>query len=89
MCATLVGMTEPAKLQRPPLPTRHDIIHSDPEIMSGVWVFRGTRVPVDTLFHYLSAGDDLDEFLDSFPSVTRDQAVTLLEAIGRELVRRD
>ena len=46
----------------------------------GVAVFAGTRVPVDTLFEYLEAGDTLDEFLRQFPTVTRRQAVAVLEA---------
>jgi uncharacterized protein (DUF433 family) len=55
------------------------VIVSDPEILGGVPVFRGTRVPVDTLIDYLEAGDPLDEFLDNFPSVTRSAAVAALE----------
>ena len=54
-------------------------IHSDPEIMSGTPVFVGTRVPAKTLFDYLKAGDPLDEFLEGFPSVSREQAITFLE----------
>ena len=54
-------------------------IHSDPEIMGGTPVFVGTRVPVQTLLDYLEAGDPLDEFLDNFPSVTREQAIAVLE----------
>jgi len=46
----------------------------------GATVFAGTRVPVDTLFEYLEAGDTLDEFLHQFPTVTRTQAVAVLEA---------
>lgn len=49
------------------------------DIMSGTPVFRGTRVPVKTLFDYLEAGDPLDTFLDDFPSVTREQALAVLE----------
>ncbi len=60
------------------------VIHSDPEIQGGVPVFVGTRVPVKNLFDYLEAGDSLDDFLKSFPSVTRDQAVAALERIGNE-----
>ena len=60
------------------------IVHSDPEILGGVLVFVGTRVPVKTLYDYLEAGDSLDEFLDDFPGVTREQAVAALE-LGREL----
>src|SRR3954447_11507808 len=55
------------------------IVHSDPEIMGGEPVFVGTRVPVHNLFDYLEAGDSLDEFLDQFPSVSREQAVAALE----------
>jgi uncharacterized protein (DUF433 family) len=55
------------------------IVHSDPEIMSGTPVFVGTRVPLYNLFDYLEAGDSLDKFLASFPSVSREQAVAALE----------
>lgn len=54
-------------------------VHSDPEILGGATVFAGTRVPAAALMDYLEAGDSLDEFLDDFPSVTRDQAVAALE----------
>ncbi len=64
------------------------VVHSDPEIMGGELVFVGTRVPVYNLFDYLEAGDSLEEFLEQFPSVTREQAVAALEnareAIGVE-----
>ena len=50
----------------------------DPEIVSGAPVFRGTRVPVDALLSNLEAGLTLDEFLDNFPTVTREQAVQVL-----------
>ncbi len=52
----------------------------DPEIMSGALCFTGTRVPVKTLFDYLEGSSSLDAFLLDFPSVTRDQAVAVLEA---------
>jgi uncharacterized protein (DUF433 family) len=55
------------------------IIHSDPDILGGTPVFIGTRVPVKTLLDYLEAGDRLDEFLDHFPTVSREQAVAALE----------
>jgi uncharacterized protein (DUF433 family) len=55
------------------------LVHSDPEILGGVPVFVGTRVPVQTLLDYLAAGDSLDEFLDHFPTVTREQAVAVLK----------
>jgi uncharacterized protein (DUF433 family) len=62
------------------------VIHSDPEILGGTPVFVGTRVPVKNLFDYLEAGDSLDEFLRSFPSVTREQAVAALELAREALV---
>jgi uncharacterized protein (DUF433 family) len=63
-----------------------NVIHSDPEILGGTPVFAGTRVPVQALIDYLKAGRSLDEFLDDFPSVTRDQAVTILEEAKQILV---
>jgi uncharacterized protein (DUF433 family) len=61
------------------------VIHSDPDIQGGVAVFVGTRVPVKNLFDYLEAGDSLGDFLKSFPSVTREQAVAALE-LAREIL---
>ena len=61
-----------------------DIVHSDPEILGGTPVFVGTRVPVKSLFDHLEAGDALDVFLESFPSVSRAQAVAALE-LAREM----
>jgi uncharacterized protein (DUF433 family) len=55
------------------------VVHSDPDIMGGVPVFVGTRVPVRTLFDHLAAGDPLEVFLDDFPSVSREQAVAVLD----------
>jgi uncharacterized protein (DUF433 family) len=60
------------------------IIHTDPEILGGRPVFVGTRVPVKSLFDHLEAGDSIDEFLESFPSVSRAQAVAALE-LAREM----
>jgi uncharacterized protein (DUF433 family) len=62
------------------------VIHSDPDILGGTPVFVGTRVPVKTLVDYLEAGDRLDEFLDHFPSVSREQAVAALELAKEMLV---
>ena len=53
--------------------------------MSGQPVFVGTRVPVDSLFDHLEAGISLDEFLDDFPSVTKEQAISLLEIANKML----
>lgn len=61
------------------------VIHSDPEIMGGTPVFIGTRVPLRNLIDYLNGDHTLDDFLDDFPSVTREQAnaaLTDLEAAG-------
>jgi uncharacterized protein (DUF433 family) len=63
-------------------------VHRDPEILGGTLVFVGTRVPVKNLFDYLEAGDSLDDFLASFPSVARDQAVAALE-LAREALAPD
>jgi uncharacterized protein (DUF433 family) len=61
------------------MPDRESVVHSDPEILGGTPVFVGTRVPLKNLIDYLAAGDSLDDFLDDFPSVTREQAVAALE----------
>jgi len=66
------------------MPNTSLIVHSDPEILGGTPVFVGTRVPVKSLYDHLEAGDSLDEFLDSFPSVSREQAVAALE-LAREM----
>ncbi|WNZ25572.1 DUF433 domain-containing protein [Leptolyngbya sp. NK1-12] len=63
---------------------RDQVISCDPEIMSGTLVFAGTRVPVKILIQHLIAGDSLDDFLDDFPSVTREQAVAFLEMVLKE-----
>ncbi len=67
---------------------KRPVVHSDPEIQGGVPVFVGTRVPVKNLFDYLEAGDSLDDFLQSFPSVTREQAIAALE-LAREALAPD
>ncbi len=56
-----------------------DIVTIDEEIQSGTPVFKGTRVPVQSLFWHLESGVTIDEFLEDFPSVTKKQAVALLE----------
>jgi uncharacterized protein (DUF433 family) len=62
------------------------VVHSDPEILGGTPVFVGTRVPFQTLLDYLEAGDPLDEFLDDFPTVTRELAITALEQAKEALL---
>jgi uncharacterized protein (DUF433 family) len=54
-------------------------ITRDPEVMHGIPVFRGTRVPVKTMFEYLENGDSLDDFLQGFPTVSRELAVQVLD----------
>ena len=58
--------------------TKKIVIHSDPDILGGKPVFVGTRVPVKALWDYIDGGDTLDEFLEDFPSVSREQAVAVL-----------
>ena len=77
-------MTDPARALAAPVPSTHlsamkSVVSIDPEIMGGTPCFRGTRVPVQTLLDYIEAGDPLGEFLENFPSVTREQAVAFLE----------
>jgi len=59
------------------------VVHSDPEILGGTPVFVGTRVPLRNLIDYLERGHTLDEFLDAFPSVSRQQAVAALARVYR------
>ncbi|MBI4568238.1 MAG: DUF433 domain-containing protein [Planctomycetes bacterium] len=59
--------------------TKSSVIRSDPDILDGTPVFAGTRVPVQSLIDYLEAGDRLDDFLEDFPTVSREQAVAALE----------
>jgi uncharacterized protein (DUF433 family) len=58
---------------------RDEILTSNPEIMSGTPVFSGTRVPVESLIQHLKAGDTLEDFLEGFPGVRREQAEAFLE----------
>jgi uncharacterized protein (DUF433 family) len=59
--------------------TRDLIVNSDPDILGGTPVFAGTRVPIRSLFDHLEAGDSIDDFLEGFPSVRRDQVLSLIE----------
>jgi uncharacterized protein (DUF433 family) len=58
---------------------KQPVVSRNPEVMGGAPVFCGTRVPVQTLLDYLEAGESIDEFLEGFPSVTREQVVDFLE----------
>jgi len=63
-----------------------DVIIKNPNILGGTPVFRGTRVPFQNLLDYIEGAETLDEFLDDFPTVTREQAVTALEQAKALLV---
>ena len=66
--------------------TISSVVHSHPNILGGTPVFVGTRVPVRTLLDYLAAGDTLEEFLDHFPTVSREQVVAAMEQANEQLV---
>jgi uncharacterized protein (DUF433 family) len=59
---------------------KNEIISVSPEVMGGTPVFAGTRVPVQTLIEYLEGGESIDDFLEGFPTVTREQIIAFLEA---------
>ena len=65
------------------------VVQRSEDIMSGAPVFAGTRVPVQNLLDYLEGGENLDEFLEQFPSVRREQAVAFLELARDALLKRD
>ena len=67
----------------------HEIITVDNDILSGQPVFKGTRVPVESLFDHLEAGVPLDEFLDDFPTVSKEQAVALLGIANKLLTSKN
>jgi uncharacterized protein (DUF433 family) len=62
------------------------MISVSPEVMGGTPVFMGTRVPIQTLMDYLKAGESIDDFLEGFPTVTREQVIGLLEEASNQLV---
>lgn len=62
------------------------VVSISPDVMSGTPVFAGTRVPIRNFIDYLEGGESLDEFLDDFPTVSREQAVAALELAGKWLV---
>ena len=70
---------ERAELASRLLAQNSSIVSADPAVMSGAPVFRGTRVLVQTLIEWLEAGDSIDDFLDGFPSVSREQVISFLE----------
>jgi uncharacterized protein (DUF433 family) len=66
--------------------TKQRLITSTPDILGGTPVFCGTRVPVETLIEYLEGGQTIDEFLDGFPTVTREQVIAFLEEAKARMV---
>ena len=60
--------------------------HSDPDILGGALVFKGTRVPVRSLFDHLKAGDSIEDFLEGFPSVKRSQVLAVLKEMESEVL---
>ncbi|MEM7773912.1 MAG: DUF433 domain-containing protein [Cyanobacteria bacterium P01_E01_bin.6] len=62
------------------------VVRASPDVMGGTPVFTGTRVPVQTLLDYLKAGESINDFLDGFPTVTREQIITLLEEAEKQLI---
>ena len=66
----------------------HDLVTIAPETLGGTPVFKGTRVPVESLFDHLSLGISLETFLDDFPSVTREQALRVIEAAGHQFMQQ-
>jgi len=63
------------------------VISKSLEIMGGTTVFSGTRVPVQTLIDYLKAGESINDFLDGFPTVTREQVITFLEEVAKQILK--
>ena len=67
----------------------NEVIVRDPDVLGGTPIFRGTRVPVRILIEHLEAGDRLDDFLESYPTVSRSQAMAVLERAKSALTGRD
>ncbi|HET8865547.1 MAG TPA: DUF433 domain-containing protein [Gracilimonas sp.] len=66
-----------------------DAIQINPKILGGTPVFKGTRVPVETLFDYLEEGASIDTFLKDYPTVKKEQAVAVLEVAGKVVSSKD
>jgi uncharacterized protein (DUF433 family) len=67
----------------------NNLIAIDPEILGGQPVFKGTRVPIETLFDHLEAGVPLEEFLEDFPTVSKEQAIAILEIANKLLTSKN
>jgi len=66
---------------------KEQIITSSPDVMGGTPVFAGTRVPVQTLLDYLKAGESIDDFLEGFPTVTKEQVIAFLEEAEEQIIK--
>ncbi len=67
---------------------KESVVTSAPDIMGGTPVFAGTRVPVQTLMDYLKGGESIDDFLEGFPTVSRQQVIALLEEAEQQIVKK-
>lgn len=63
------------------------IVTSSPDVMGGTPVFAGTRVPVQTFIDYIKGGESIDDFLDGFPTVTREQVIAFLEEAQQQIIK--
>jgi len=68
---------------------RTKVINIDPEILSGTPVFNGTRIPIEILFDHLETGLSIDEFLDDYPSIKKNQVIQVLEMAGKIFSSKD
>ncbi len=66
---------------------KEPIITSSPDVMGGTPVFAGTRVPVQTLLDYLKAGESIDDFLEGFPTVSKEQVIAFLEEAEEQIIK--
>ena len=66
---------------------KEPLIISSPDVMGGTPVFAGTRVPAQTLLDYLKAGESIDDFLEGFPTVSRDQVIAFLEEAEEQIIK--
>ncbi len=66
--------------------TAKELINIDPELMGGTPVFRGTRVPIQTLIDHIEGGDSIEVFLDDFPTVSREQAIAFLKTAMNTMI---
>lgn len=88
MAATVLPLLDTTSTERvPPSDARSTIVSIDSERMGGVPCFTGTRVPVQDLWDYLAGGESIDDFLECFPTVSREQAVQAIQMAGQKLLK--